>query len=442
MKLNFVGYRPAPTRRTSYIEFQAMRRLFWLLLVLLALLASPRPCAAEPGAELSISLLTMGPGKHPFTKFGHSAIWVHNATTLRDEVYNYGTFAFDSPTLVLDSVAGKLPYWLSVQSMRGTLRTYREQRRSLLASELELSPDERVRLYAALRENARPEHRYYRYDYYRDNCSTRVRDIVDRVLGKQIWHGVAEPATMSYRAHTQRLVADDRALYAALDLAVGRETDAAVTVWDEAWLPERLHALFARATVTRDGRQLPLIRSERTWLSSDFPAPRSAAPRWGGYYAAIGLALAVVVAGLGALARAGGRALRVALGALYFTLGSTLGLLGCALCYLTFFSAHSAAAANYNVLLVPPWLLALAVAGVGVMRGRARAFQLARWTAWATLGTSALALFVHAVSHAPQANLQELALALPLWLGVVSTTWQTKASRPVAQMRAAEPASP
>jgi hypothetical protein len=155
-----------------------MRRLRLLLLVLLATFASSPLRAAEPGAELSISLLTMGPGEHPFTKFGHSAIWVRDPFAHIDEVYNYGTFAFDSPTLVVDSVAGKLPYWLSAQSMRGTLRTYRTQGRSLVASELELTPAERLQLYAALRENARPENAYYRYDYYRDNCARHFRSRV------------------------------------------------------------------------------------------------------------------------------------------------------------------------------------------------------------------------------------------------------------------------
>ena len=399
-----------------------------MLLVLLALLASRPLRAAEPGAELSISLLTMGPGEHPFTKFGHTAIWVHDASAGRDEVYNYGTFAFDSPTLVLDSVAGKLPYWLSIQSMGSTLRTYSTQGRSLFASELELTPDERLRLHAALRENARPEHRYYRYDYYRDNCATRVRDILERVLGAQIWQGRAEPASMSYRAHTQRLVADDRLLYAALDLAVGRQTDAQVTFWDEAWLPERLHALLSRATVNHDGRTLPLIRSERTLLTSRFPEPRSAPPTWAGYYATLGLLLGSSFAAAGFLAKAQRRALRVALGASYFTLGTTLGLLGCALCYLTFFSAHSAAASNYNVLLLPPWLLGLSVAGVGVMRGKPRAFRLAHWTAWGAAGSSALALVIDVLSQHPQANLQELAVALPLWLGVALSARQAKGS--------------
>ena len=407
---------------------QSMRRFSGLLWVLLALLASPALCAAEPGAELRISLLTMGPGKHPFTKFGHTAIWVHDSAARRDEVFNYGTFAFNSPTLVLDSVAGKLPYWLSVQSMPSTLRTYSEQGRSLLASELELTPTERVQLHAALRDNARPEHRYYRYDYYRDNCSTRVRDVIDRVLGGQIKQQPSEPASMSYRAHTQRLVAGDRLLYAGLDLAVGRETDIPVSFWDEAWLPERLHALFARATVNHGGQTLPLIRSEQQLLPTRFPAPLSAPPSWGGYYAALGLTLGLSFALLGWVASSGGRAPRAALGALYFAFGTTLGLLGCALCYLTFFSAHSAAASNYNVLLLPPWLLALSVAGIGVMRGKASAFRIARWAASSALLSSGLAFLIHVSSQNPQANLQELAVALPLWLGVWLSTRPAGAS--------------
>jgi len=401
-----------------------MRRLSLLLLALVALLTSPALYAAEsgaPGDELRISLLTMGPGEHPFTKFGHSAIWVHDAAQLRDEVYNYGTFAFDSPTLVLDSVKGKLPYWLSVQSMGGTLRSYGEQGRSLLASELELTPAERVRLHNALRENARPEQRYYRYDYYRDNCSTRIRDIIDRVLEGQIRKRPAQPASMSYREHTQRLVADAPLLYVGLDLGVGREADTHATVWDEAWLPEKLHALLARATVEREGHALPLIRSERVLLTSRFTPPRATPPNWTAYYLATGLALGALLAALGTSARL---APRLALGTLYILLGSVFGLLGCALCYLTFFSAHSAAAANYNVLLVPPWLLALPVAGIGAMRGQARAYRIARWAALGALGSSVLAMLFH-LSRNPQSNLPELAWALPVWLGVVFSTRRT-----------------
>ena len=410
------------------------RALFAGLACLLSLWVCRAARADDEGQELTVYLMTMGPGAHPFTKFGHSAIWVHDAQRQRDEVYNYGTFAFDSPTLLLDSVQGKLPYWLSVQSLAGTLRSYGEQGRSLLASELELTKEQQSALYTALRENERPEHRYYRYDYYRDNCATRIRDIIDRIVGGKIRAQTAQPASMSYRAHTLRLVADDRLLYVGLDLAVGRQTDAPIRFWDEGFLPQKLHDLLAQTRISQGGRELPLIRSERTLLSGQISAPRAQPPHWSTGFLGVGLVAFGAFAGLGfasrprARTRARTRA-RFVLGSSYAVLGFVLGLLGSALCYLTFFSAHSAAASNYNVLLVPPWSLALGVAGLGIVRKSERALSLARWTTSAALIASLLALALHAFTHNPQSNGQELCVAIPLWLGATIAAFL--ASHPV-----------
>jgi hypothetical protein len=391
-------------------------------LALVALLHTRRASATEPGEWLTVSLLTMGPGEHPFTKFGHTAIWVHDARTSQDEVYNFGTFAFDSPTLLLDSVQGKLPYWLSVQGMRGTLASYGEQHRSLLASELELTPAQRLALLGALRDNALPEHRYYRYDYYRDNCATRVRDALDRVVGGRIHeHGLSK-ARMSYREHTLRLVADDALLYVGLDLAVGRQTDADITFWDEAFLPARLHDLLAATTVQEGEREVPLIRSERLLLPTDLPEPRGTAPNWRARYWDVGMLLGSILAWLGLKGQTSARA-RAALSALSVLFGVPLGLLGCALTYLTFFSSHSAAAANYNVLLVPPWVLAFVVAGIAAWRRKSWAWSLARTAALGAFGSTVLALGIRVLMPHAQVNNQELAVALPLWLGAAIAAW-------------------
>jgi hypothetical protein len=402
---------------------------FWgaLLLTLGALLLSKPARAAEPGDSLTISLLTMGAGEHPFTKFGHSALWVHDAATARDEIYNYGTFAFDSPTLFFDSAQGKLPYWLSVQSLGGTLRSYSEAQRSLLVSELELTPSERDALYSALRENERPENRYYRYDFYRDNCATRIRDAIDRVIGGQIHAQAQKPARMSFRSHTLRLVADDAVLYAALDLAVGRGTDSPITFWDEGFLPSRLRDLLLNTHIVRDGRTLPLVRSEREMLPSSFPEPRAAPPDWIGRYFRVGIALAALFAALGLGAHSGGR-LRGALAVAFMALALPLGLVGSALCYLTFISWHFAAANNCNVLLLPPWLLLLVAVGPSMARGRAWAWGLARLLLSATLLCSIAAVAIHALQKNPQQNWQELALSLPLWLGASAAAWLGSAS--------------
>jgi hypothetical protein len=401
--------------RYLFWKMHVARRLLALVLGLCALLA-PRPAEAEPGDSLTVSLLTMGPGEHPFTKFGHSAIWIHDARDKRDLVFNFGTFAFDSPSLVLDSIEGKLPYWLSVGSMAQALASYGEQHRSLLASELRLTPAERFALLEALNDNARPEHRYYRYDYYRDNCATRVRDALDRALGGRLHARGATPAQMSYRAHTRRLVADEPELYVALDLAVGRRADAPITFWDEGFLPERLHDLVARTTVVEGARELPLVKRERWFLSAGLVPTRAAPPRWFWFYLGVGLGLGSALALLGA--RAESARPRFALGVASVALGVPLGLLGSALSYLTFFSAHSAAGSNYNVLLLPPWILALPLAALAARFARAWAAPLARLAAIATLSSTLLALAFHLLQHDPQQNGQVLAFALPLWCGV------------------------
>jgi len=413
--MRYIDAEMGSVRRGEWGRPGLLRALASMALAVFALMHAGH-AQAEPGDWLTVSLLTMGPGEHPFTKFGHTALWVHDARTNHDEIYNYGTFAFDSRTALLDSVEGRLPYWLSVQSMRSTLATYREQGRSLLASELALTPAERLTLLTALRDNALPEHRYYRYDYYRDNCATRVRDALDHVLAGRIHAHGTEKARMSYRQHTLRLVADDPLLYVGLDLAIGRQTDADITLWDEGFLPERLHDLLAQTTVLEGDHEQPLLRSERLLLPSDLPAPRSAPPNWRIRYWDVGLFFGAAFAWLGLSGRRSARA-RTALGIASLALGIPLGLLGCALAYLTFFSAHSAAAANYNVLIVPPFVLGLPVAVIAAWRQKRWAGRVALWAATGALGCTLLMLALQLFSRHPQANRQELALALPLWLG-------------------------
>src|SRR6185436_13979893 len=164
----------------------------WVALAAALLLAlfGARAEAQQPPARVSV--LTMGPGDHPFTRFGHNAILLEWADG-RNAVYNFGTFEFDGVKGAEDFMAGRFRYWLSVGSLDRTVAAYHAERRSLTAQELALSRAERERLAAALADNALPEHRYYDYDYYRDNCSTRVRDVIDRLLDGQLRRGVTGP---------------------------------------------------------------------------------------------------------------------------------------------------------------------------------------------------------------------------------------------------------
>jgi len=238
------------------------------------------PLGGPPGSELTVSVLTFGPGDHPFYKFGHNAIWIHDSRTGRDLVYNFGTFDFHSKTLVSDFLKGRLSYWLSVQSLEGTIAHYRAEKRSINAQELALTPEQKRTLAQKLADNALPQNRAYRYDYYKDNCSTRVRDAVDDILEGQLHNASKGPAGLSFRGHTTRLTADDATLALTLDAAVGDVIDKPVTQWEEEFLPSKLHDGLARVTLHADSGDIPLVAKETTLLAADRPPLREAPPRW------------------------------------------------------------------------------------------------------------------------------------------------------------------
>src|SRR5260221_2928184 len=246
------------------------------VLVLATALASGTALAAEPGDELGISLLTMSPGDHPFSRFGHDALLVQNRRTGSALVYNYGTFAFDSPWLIVDFLRGSFRYWLSVAPLDAVMLQYARQSRSIVAQELRLSPRERRGVADFLAWNARPENRYYRYDYYRDNCATRVRDVIDRAVSGRLRDVARGRARMTLRQHTLRLTADDRPLYLGLDLAMGDLIDQPITVWDEMFLPARVQEVVRLVRVPGPDGDQPLIRSEHTILDAHRAPPREA----------------------------------------------------------------------------------------------------------------------------------------------------------------------
>ena len=89
--------------------------------------------------DLTVSVMTLGPGDHPFFKFGHDAIWIHDASEGSDRVYNFGTFSFDSPRLIVDFLHGRMTYWLSVSGIGATVAAYEHENRSIDVQQLALT---------------------------------------------------------------------------------------------------------------------------------------------------------------------------------------------------------------------------------------------------------------------------------------------------------------
>lgn len=364
----------------------------------------------------------MGPGDHPFTRFGHNAILLEwgGGGRGKNAVYNYGTFEFDGLNGVRDFMAGRFRYWLSVSTLEQTLRAYAAAERSLTAQELALTSAERAELYSALVENERPERRYYDYDYYRDNCSTRVRDALDGLLDGALHRSIVGPGQLTFRQHTLTRVGQAPWLYFGLDVALGAPTDRPTTRWEELFLPQELHDALAQQTRQLGGHDVPLVRHERSLLSSPKPpVPREPPARWLAF-GGIGVILGGLFAALGRGAKMR-PALRVLFGASTAMVGLALGLLGVALSVF-WASKHWAAHQNPSLLGCPPWALGLVVLGVAFARGKPRSARHLRLLLGLLLSGSCL-LLVWGLASAGHEALRMALLFTPLWAGAFAGAW-------------------
>ena len=380
--------------------------------------ADPPSTKAVPGAELRVYLMTMGPGAAVWERFGHNAIWIDDPSA-PDTSYNYGLFDFEQENFLLRFIRGQMWYWMAGFPAEPYARTYRRDNRSIWLQELNLPPRARLELREFLRWNARPENRFYHYDYYRDNCSTRVRDAIDRVIGGAIAAQTTSlPTGTSYRFHTQRLTENDPPIFTGLLLALGPGVDRPISAWEEMFLPMALRDHVRRVTVEgADGAELPLVAGERTLFESTAPQPPDSPPSWLHWYLLTGATLGAVAVVLGGAARRR-RAGRMGLGVLAVLWGVVAGTSGIVLAGLWAFTDHEMAYRNENLFQVNPVILALAVL---VPLGLAGWGRMARWARMTALGLAALSLagfLVQALPGFDQANGQVIALTLPMHLGI------------------------
>lgn len=320
---------------------------------LAALLATAGPLAAQggDGASLQAFLMTMGPGASVYERFGHNALWIRDTTTGLDLVYNYGTFDFDEPGFVGRFVFGRPRYWLAVSTLDATLRSYEFFRRDVMVQELALAPGKRAELALRLAENAQPEQRTYTYDYYRDNCSTRVRDMLDLVLDGALRRATAGvPGAMTLREHTQRSVSNDPAMYLGILAAMGPAVDEPLDQWDEMFLPAKVQERVRELTVrTESGAEVPLVLREDTLLAIGAFSVEPTRPDWSGRLLLVALVLGGVVASGMARGAAGvpGRIL-----ASLVLVGAGVG--GLVLLFLWLATDHVATRWNWSVALLNP----------------------------------------------------------------------------------------
>jgi hypothetical protein len=157
-----------------------------LLILALILLAGNIHLYAQSNSAIRAYLLTCAPGTEIYSVYGHSALRIVNIDNGSDVVYNWGVFDFATPHFALKFAKGRLDYMVDDTSLQNFLEEYIYEKRSVYEQKVNLEPEEIQKLLALLEENLKPENIKYRYDFFYDDCSTRIRDLLEKTIGSKL----------------------------------------------------------------------------------------------------------------------------------------------------------------------------------------------------------------------------------------------------------------
>ncbi len=373
--------------------------------------------APVDGESLRVWLLTAGPGGEVWERYGHNALRVLDTATGRDVAYNWGIFDFEQVDFIPRFLQGRMLYRMEAYPTSAMIEAYRRTDREVVQQELNLTAAQKALLRQLADENAKPENASYIYQYFLNNCSTQVRDLLDRVLGGTLrarFEGV-ESGT-SFRDNTRRYTQVDPLVYTGMDLALGAPTDEAISMWELMFLPPVLRDEVRDISVrTPSGADAPLVLAEDTLVASaSFPEP-SQAPRWFFFYLVVGLAVGLALAARASERVHRSRGLRAAtttLGVAWYLLGGVLGLILVGL----LFTDHTFAHWNENLFLFQPIsLVAAAIILLGGLQPRWK--RLAGLAAVGVAGIACVGVIVQLLPVAEHANAMFFALAVPAHIG-------------------------
>lgn len=320
----------------------------------------------ELSPDATISVITCGPWQgEVYSAFGHSALRVYDPRQQINEAYNYGVFDFDQPNFYLNFARGYSYYKLAVWDYQGFINMYVYDNRFIHEQILNLTPAQKQRVYDFLQWNALPENQFYRYDYFYDNCATRIRDVFANVFKDSVrFDGSYVTTEYSFRELTDLYLDYQPWGDLGIDIGLGLPTDKIADPYEYMFLPDYIESGFDHATIYQDGNYVPLVESKHVVYEAREEDP----PRGLPHPLLVFSIFAVMVAAISVydLRR------KKPSSWLDITLFGTAGVLGLLLLILWLFTDHRAAARNLNLL----WALPTHLWVVFTLRQRSNATRM------------------------------------------------------------------
>lgn len=214
-----------------------------------------------------ISVVTSGPGEALYEKFGHTAIRVKDPMLQLDLVYNYGIYDFDQPNFYLNFTKGFMKYKLARYPFHYAVKSAQEDKRWMKQQVLNLSSEEKNALFSFLEVNASPKNAGYLYDPFFNNCATKPRDIIHKILGKKVVWSTDFTSNASLRELMNTEIHKNTWGSLGINLALGSKLDKKATAFEYLYLPDYVFKALATSKILNNGKEENLVRKTQTILN-------------------------------------------------------------------------------------------------------------------------------------------------------------------------------
>ncbi len=307
------------------------------------------------GEDLEARLVIVGPGDPLYTYWGHIGIAMGNRETGEDLFYDFGNFSFYSDNFYQDFAMGRMMYLGFVSPTDYFISNSLKEDRDLRIYPLNLGDEELRELDEILRWWVLPENREYLYDYFLNNCSTIIRDILDDVTGGELKRNTATEPDLNYR-HYARTGAHESVLSEILlHYLLGSNIDKPISEWDKMFLPQTV-ADVALGTIytSRDGEQRRLAKEVIVLKESDrLAVPDEPKALWP-WMLVTGIAAGIIWRLSGTVKR---KSLRITGTVLRVLIVLSVGIPGLVLGFLMAFTNHASTYGNINLWPTFPTIL-------------------------------------------------------------------------------------
>jgi hypothetical protein len=319
---------------------------------------------AQVADSADVYLLTCAPGNATYSIYGHTALRINVRGSNFDQVYNWGIFDFSTPNFAFRFAKGRLDYMLGTYGYDRFVDEYVSEGRSVWSQKINLTTKEKEKLFGLINENLRPENVKYRYDFFFDNCATRIRDILEASVSDSLIFPVKE------KNKTFRQLIDPKQkvlpwIDFGADMLLGLQADRKATPADEMFLPEYLKENLSASFVIHGNNREPILGETVTIV--DLPPASTRGRTWMPqlvfYFILLCVILVTFVIGMPLL----GHITDIIL----YTVYSVLALL---LIFTNFFSEHAALHYNLLILGINPLIPVL----LGFILANKRAVKLSR----------------------------------------------------------------